>query len=267
MRGVDTSSSGFRLTEASIEKALNDHPDARALILSDPGNPTGAVLDREAFQAIIDKITSVRSDFLVIQDAPYAHQCISRPFTPLVSLDAPSATKLFTIFTLSKAGGTGFRVGATVTNDSEHLAPIIKRFSAKGPSIATPSQYAWKAYMSPVAAESDTLLAEVISQEQQSRVRENLDHIRKLCTTHRLSLASEYEGGSYCLLDLGNKKTGQEVFEQAMNRYALLIMPGYLTNLEMNDTHLMRLPLTLRDKTVYDQALALIGEMVHDAQP
>lgn len=261
--GIDTAQSNFHLSNDLLKQALSQNPNAKALVFSDPGNPTGSVLDQATFTEITETLTSMKPGFLVIQDAPYAHQCIKKPFTPLAGIPASDQVKLFTVFSLSKAGGAGFRVGTTVTNQSDNLNPLIDRFSAKGPSIATPSQLALKAFMSPCDDSSGKLVAEVIAESQQTLIKNNLALVERLCEENGLSLASEHEGGSYCLINLGTS-TGKEIFEAAMNNKGLLLMPGYLTNLSQEDTPLLRLPLTLPDTARYEQAITTIGQLVRN---
>lgn len=98
---------GFRLTaDALIEKVT---PKTKAVIINFPNNPTGAVMDRDAFRAIADVI--VDHDLLLINDEVYAELTYETSHTAAAGIEG-LRDRTITLNGFSKAYAmTGWRVG------------------------------------------------------------------------------------------------------------------------------------------------------------
>ncbi|MDD3335041.1 MAG: aminotransferase class I/II-fold pyridoxal phosphate-dependent enzyme [Eubacteriales bacterium] len=101
-------SNSFVLTPEAVENAVT--ADTKAIILPYPNNPTGAIIGREALEALAKVI--VKHDLIVISDEIYAELCYSREgHVSIASLPGMRERTIF-INGFSKAFAmTGWRMG------------------------------------------------------------------------------------------------------------------------------------------------------------
>ena len=100
-------SDDFRLTQQSIEEALT--PRTKAIVVAFPNNPTGAIMKREDYEAIIDVI--IKHDLIVVSDEIYAELTYGGDHCSIASLPG-MAERTIVINGFSKAFAmTGFRLG------------------------------------------------------------------------------------------------------------------------------------------------------------
>ena len=131
-----TERNGFRVTAEQIDAAVGDA--AKALLLSYPNNPTGAVLSRDELLAIAE--VAVRRDLIVISDEVYDRLVYGHTHTSLPSLPGMrDRTVLLGGFSKSYAM-TGWRV-AFAAAPPEILGAMVKihqytMLCAPGPSQA-----------------------------------------------------------------------------------------------------------------------------------
>ena len=86
-------------------------PEAKAIIVNTPGNPTGGVLDRPALEAVLD--IAERHDLWVIADECYEDIVFEGPHISPASIGA--SERVISIFSTSKSYAmTGWRVGYAV---------------------------------------------------------------------------------------------------------------------------------------------------------
>lgn len=98
---------GFRPDPAAIEAAITDR--TKAIILTNPNNPTGVVMTRDELQAIAD--IAIRHDLWVISDEVYATQTFGRQHLSIAGLPGMKE-RTVTTGSLSKAQAmTGWRIG------------------------------------------------------------------------------------------------------------------------------------------------------------
>lgn len=98
---------GFAVTPEALEARIT--PRTKALVLSFPTNPTGAVMSREALQAVVD--VAVRHDLYLISDEIYERLSYDAPPVSVASLDgALERTILLNGFSKAHAM-TGWRIG------------------------------------------------------------------------------------------------------------------------------------------------------------
>ena len=128
----------FRLTVEELEAAIT--PKSKALILSFPNNPTGAVMTKEDLEAIAEVI--VRHDLLVITDEIYSELSYTgKKHYSLIDLPGMVERTIY-INGFSKAYAmTGWRLGYCC-GPEEILAQMVKIHQFAIMAAPTMSQYA-----------------------------------------------------------------------------------------------------------------------------
>ena len=128
----------FRLTAEELEAAIT--PKSKALILSFPNNPTGAVMTKEDLEAIAEVI--VRHDLLVITDEIYSELSYTgKKHYSLIDLPG-MVERTININGFSKAYAmTGWRLGYCC-GPEEILAQMVKIHQFAIMAAPTMSQYA-----------------------------------------------------------------------------------------------------------------------------
>ena len=128
----------FRLTAEELEAAIT--PKSKALILSFPNNPTGAVMTKEDLEAIAEVI--VRHDLLVITDEIYSELSYTgKKHYSLIDLPGMVERTIY-INGFSKAYAmTGWRLGYCC-GPEEILAQMVKIHQFAIMAAPTMSQYA-----------------------------------------------------------------------------------------------------------------------------
>ena len=128
----------FRLTAEELEAAIT--PKSKALILSFPNNPTGAVMTKEDLEAIAEVI--VRHDLLVITDEIYSELSYTgKKHYSLIDLPGMVERTIY-INGFSKAYAmTGWRLGCCC-GPEEILAQMVKIHQFAIMAAPTMSQYA-----------------------------------------------------------------------------------------------------------------------------
>ena len=128
----------FRLTAEELEAAIT--PKSKALILSFPNNPTGAVMTKEDLEAIAEVI--VRHDLLVITDEIYSELSYTgKKHYSLIDLPGMVERTIY-INGFSKAYAmTGWRLGYCC-GPEEIMAQMVKIHQFAIMAAPTMSQYA-----------------------------------------------------------------------------------------------------------------------------
>ncbi len=97
----------FILTRESLERAIT--PKTKALILTYPNNPTGAIMTKEQLQAVAD--VAIERDLLVISDEIYAELTYGKRHYSIAQLDGMKERTVY-VSGFSKAFAmTGWRMG------------------------------------------------------------------------------------------------------------------------------------------------------------
>ncbi|BBF41579.1 aspartate aminotransferase [Lachnospiraceae bacterium KM106-2] len=128
---------GYRLTREQLEKAIT--PKTKVLMLSYPNNPTGAIMERKDYEALIDLI--IEHDLIVISDEIYSELTYEKETVSIASLPGMQERTII-INGFSKAYAmTGWRLGYALAN------PVIMEQMVKIHQFAimcapTTSQYA-----------------------------------------------------------------------------------------------------------------------------
>ncbi len=101
----------YKLTAASLSKAIDTHPCAKVLLLNSPNNPTGAVYTRQELEAIA--AICVAKDILVVSDEIYERLVYDGiKHVSIASLNPEIQARTVVINGVSKAYAmTGWRLG------------------------------------------------------------------------------------------------------------------------------------------------------------
>lgn len=127
----------FRLTREELEAAIT--PKTKALILSFPNNPTGAIMEKEDLEAIVDVIKE--HHILVISDEIYSELTYGKVHVSIASLPGMKEYSIV-INGFSKGFAmTGWRLGYALGN-KEILKQMIKIHQYAIMCAPTVSQYA-----------------------------------------------------------------------------------------------------------------------------
>jgi len=128
-------------------------PNTRVVIVNSPGNPTGAVHDRDTLERIVD--LAARHDLWVISDEAYEDIVFEGEHVSPASLDG--GDRVVSVYTFSKSYAmTGWRVGYAV--GPERIARGIAQ--AQEPLVACPSSVSQKAAEAALTGPQD-LIAEM----------------------------------------------------------------------------------------------------------
>ncbi|WP_311465927.1 aminotransferase class I/II-fold pyridoxal phosphate-dependent enzyme [uncultured Abiotrophia sp.] len=162
----------FRLTAEELEAAIT--PKSKALILSFPNNPTGAVMTKEDLEAIAEVI--VRHDLLVITDEIYSELSYTgKKHYSLIDLPGMVERTIY-INGFSKAYAmTGWRLGYCC-GPEEILAQMVKIHQFAIMAAPTMSQYAGT-----MALKNGASDVEMMRDSYNQRRRYLMAELKRLC--------------------------------------------------------------------------------------
>ncbi|MEG1602578.1 MAG: aminotransferase class I/II-fold pyridoxal phosphate-dependent enzyme [Cloacibacillus sp.] len=127
----------FRLTPEQLEAAVT--PKTKALLISFPNNPTGAVMEREDLEKLVPII--IKNDLLVISDEIYSELSYKAPHVSIASLPGMrERTVVINGFSKSYAM-TGWRLGYACA-PAQIMEYMVKIHQFGIMSAPTMSQYA-----------------------------------------------------------------------------------------------------------------------------
>lgn len=104
---INTASNEFVLTPEMLEAAFTEHPNAKAVMLNYPSNPTGVTYNREELKSLADYLKN--KDVFVIADEIYSEITFDQPHTSIAEF-IPDQTILINGASKSHAM-TGWRIG------------------------------------------------------------------------------------------------------------------------------------------------------------
>ncbi|AGR63544.1 aromatic amino acid aminotransferase [Limosilactobacillus reuteri] len=104
---VDTSSDDFVLTPARLQSVLEEHPNAKGLVLNYPSNPTGVTYTQDQIKALADTVKS--TNLIVIADEIYSELVYGATHTSIANY-IPEQTLILNGASKSHAM-TGYRIG------------------------------------------------------------------------------------------------------------------------------------------------------------
>ena len=164
----------LRITETVLENALHvakeKNQKIKCLLITNPDNPTGNILDRNSIQTCIDFCNKHKLNF--ISDEIYMasiHEA-EADFVSVLQL-GPQSENIHFVWSFSKDFGvSGFRVGVVVTKNK-----AFKEYARTdlNQSVSTAAQY----LMELLITDSDWL-NQVFFPENQKRLRQRYEYVR-----------------------------------------------------------------------------------------
>lgn len=118
---IDTDkANNFKVTKSDLERCITDK--TKAIFITNPSNPTGAIYSKEELVSIID--TCIKNDIYIIADEIYEKICYDGNYTSIASISEEAKNITITINGLAKSAAmTGWRIGYTAS--SRELAKAI----------------------------------------------------------------------------------------------------------------------------------------------
>jgi len=118
---IDTDkANNFKVTKADLERSITDK--TKAIFITNPSNPTGAIYSKEELVSIID--VCIKNDIYIIADEIYEKICYDGNYTSIASISKEAKDITITINGLAKSAAmTGWRIGYTAS--SKELAKAI----------------------------------------------------------------------------------------------------------------------------------------------
>lgn len=135
---IDTRANDFVLMPEMLENALNEHPNAKAIILNYPANPTGVTYSREQISALADVLK--QHEIFVIADEVYSELNYTDEAHVSIAEFAREQTIVFNGLSKSHAM-TGWRIGYIFAPE-ELTGQIIKTHQYLVTSAVTQAQWA-----------------------------------------------------------------------------------------------------------------------------
>lgn len=202
----------FRLTKEQLERAVT--PKSKALFLSYPNNPTGAIMERSDLEALAETI--IKHDLLVISDEIYSELTYGADHVSIASLPGMKERTILINGFSKNFAMTGWRLGYALAN-REIMEQMIKVHQYVIMCAPTVSQYA--------AVEAlQTGEPDVISmRESYNQRRRYLYHELK-----RLGLPCfQPEGAFYMFPDIREFGMSSEDFAvDLLNQEKVAVVPG-----------------------------------------
>ncbi|MDO4903130.1 MAG: aminotransferase class I/II-fold pyridoxal phosphate-dependent enzyme [Limosilactobacillus sp.] len=116
---IDTSDNGFVLSPEKLKETIAQHPDAKALILNYPSNPTGVTYSKEEVKALADAVKD--TDLVVIADEIYSELVYDGDHTSIAQF-IPEQTLILNGASKSHAM-TGYRIGF-IAGPKQLMGPV-----------------------------------------------------------------------------------------------------------------------------------------------
>lgn len=201
-----------------LEAAVREQDTARVVLISNPQNPTGSVMDAPSLQAIIS--WAKRQGLHVIVDEVFALSVFEGGFTSALDLMSETDTHVHVVYSASKdLALSGYRVGCVFTR----AADVIRVFDTVG-VFASPSMPAQNAVEDLLADED--WLARVWIPQLRTRLSSSYASAKSHLARHGIKVAGTdpVVAGHFCLLDLCASFTAPGAFEHTP------LLPSFLSH-------------------------------------
>jgi len=130
---------GFKITPEMLKKAIT--PKTKALILTTPSNPTGAVYSKEELESLAEVLKG--TDILIISDEMYEKLVYGETFYATASISEDMLKRTITVNGLSKSVAmTGWRFGYCASKIEELNKAMVKLQSQATSNINSITQKA-----------------------------------------------------------------------------------------------------------------------------
>ena len=128
----------FYADRALIESHINEH--TRAMLISNPGNPTGTVLTHEQMEMLVD--VAIEHDLFLICDEVYREFVYSgEPLSSFAQLGKGKDRMILVDSVSKRFSATGARIGCLISKNEEFIGHALKFCQARL-SVATVDQLA-----------------------------------------------------------------------------------------------------------------------------
>ena len=130
---------GYHYAEREkLEAAINEH--TRAILVTNPGNPTGTVLTRDEMQMLLD--VAKKHDLFLVADEVYREFVYSgEPLSSFGQLEGTEENLILIDSVSKRFSACGARIGCLISHNKEFLAQALKYCQARL-SVATLDQTA-----------------------------------------------------------------------------------------------------------------------------
>jgi len=204
---------GFHFDPADLAAAIT--PRTRAILLTTPHNPTGAMLHPEELETLAE--LSTRHDLWLISDEVYSHFTYTRPHLSPASIPG-LADRTIVISSLSKSHAmTGWRLGWTIAPAelTQHIGNLLAAMLfGQPPFIQDAALHA----LTTELAEAETMRA---------RYQARRDLVCKALSAAGPVGCCAPEGGMYVLVDV--RKTGMSSYafgHRLVEQEQVALLPG-----------------------------------------
>ena len=160
---------GYEPDLEALEELCGATPNAKAILMNSPGNPTGAVLSRESVAGLLE--IASRHDLYLISDECYEDIVFEGEHVSPASLDTEG--RVISIFSMSKSYAmTGWRIGylaanpslaLTISNVQEAVTSCATAFAQKAAQAAIEGDQACVAEMRDAYHERRDAVADVLA--------------------------------------------------------------------------------------------------------
>jgi len=156
-------STGFKITPDQLERALT--PKTKAVILTTPSNPTGAIYTRQELEELERVLRG--HDLYIISDEIYEKLVYDGEFCSVASISDWLLERTVVVNGLSKSHAmTGWRFGYCATKDKELVKGMIKLQSQTTSNINSITQ---KAAIPALLGEADIDVAKMVEEFKKRR--------------------------------------------------------------------------------------------------
>lgn len=207
-RGEDN----FRLSAEAVRERIT--PRTKAILLAFPSNPTGATMDRESLQAVVD--VAVEHDLYILTDEIYDRLSYDAPHNCVASLQgARERTILLNGFSKAYAM-TGWRIGYACAP-----APVLEMMM---------KIHQYTILCAPISAQKAALEALRSGEKETRAMIADYDRRRRLFVSglNRIGLPCAIPGGAfYAFPSVKHTGLSEEVFaERLLIEQRVLVVPG-----------------------------------------
>jgi aspartate aminotransferase len=218
---VDTSATGFRLTPEALREAIT--PRTKVLLLNNPSNPTGVVLERGELIALAQ--VALEHGLVVVSDEIYGdlvHE--GAVFTSFASLGPEIAERTVTVGGFSKTYAmTGWRIGFAAA--PPQVAAALS--AVQGHTSSAPSSISQYAALAALEGDTDVELDRRAAELNRRRAIMR-DGVRNLPP---LRLTAPPQGGFFAFVDVRGLCTGPgddagTVAGNLLEHAGVAVMPG-----------------------------------------
>lgn len=169
---------GFRLTPEQLEAVIT--PKTKALVLPYPGNPTGAIMEKEDLEKLVPII--IKHDLMVISDEVYAELTFGgRKHTTIASLPGMYERTIIVSGFSKSFSMTGWRLGY-VMGPKFFMHQLLKVHANNTSCASTTSQYAGiEALCNPAQCEEDLQNMREVYEKRRTYLLGELERIGLPC--------------------------------------------------------------------------------------